>query len=87
MIRWLRERWRARLRRMDRALLWPQIIEQAPNREAMLEAMLIVMLTDPAWHAPCYEVADAFGVSRSAALGELAASELEQALQKYRPTT
>ena len=46
---WLRQRWHARLRRIDVEILWPCIKRQTPNLPHARAAFALHVSRDPAW--------------------------------------
>lgn len=49
MIRWLRARWHARLRRIDLLVLWPALKELAPDLDQARLAFMIHAMQDASW--------------------------------------
>ena len=43
--------WRARMRRIDLAILWPTCVEQAPDLDRAKAAFAVHAYNDPAWLA------------------------------------
>ena len=49
MIRYLRARWHARLRRIDLDILWPSLRAQASDIALARDAFMMHCFCDPAW--------------------------------------
>ena len=46
---WLRAKWRARLREIDRQVLWPSCCEHAGSIDTAIEVFMVHASMDPSW--------------------------------------